>query len=226
VNEQPNAEFWERKYSSGHAQRYPWDFVVTFVFRNAAKDKPRGEVRILEVGCGTASNLWFAAREGFAVAGIDGSKSAIEAAQKRFAQGALTGDLRVGDFTALPFADNSFDLAIDRGAITCAPLAAGRKAVAEIARTLKRGGKFLFNPYSIAHSSAQGGRIDADGAVSDITSGSLTDSGRVYFYSRREAEDVLGQGLRLLKIEHLQLTDETAPQRLVHAEWRIVAEKP
>lgn len=226
MNERANADFWEGKYSTGHAQRYPWDFVVSFVFRNAPKDRPGDQVRILEVGCGTASNLWMAAREGFSVAGLDGSASAIATAQRRFAEDGLKGDLRVGDFTALPFADQSFDIAIDRGAITCAPLATGRKAVAEIARTLKPGGKFLFNPYSLAHSSAQGGRIDPDGAVTDIAAGSLSDSGGVYFYSRREAEAVLGTTLRLLKIEHLELTDETLPQRLVHAEWRIVAEKP
>jgi 2-polyprenyl-3-methyl-5-hydroxy-6-metoxy-1,4-benzoquinol methylase len=75
---------WEEKYSAGHAQRYPWDPVVTFIFRNAPRDRPRSEVRILEVGCGTASNLWFAAREGFNVAGVDGGESAIAYAKQRF----------------------------------------------------------------------------------------------------------------------------------------------
>lgn len=221
----PSANFWEEKYSAGHAQRYPWDFIVTFVFRNAPKDRPREQVRILEVGCGTASNLWFAAREGFSVAGVDGSESAIETAKRRFGAEGLKGDLRAGDFSKLPFADNTFDLAIDRGAITCAPRDAGRAAVAEVRRTLRPSGRFMFNPYSLAHSSAQAGRIAPDGLVSQINEGTLTDSGSMFFYSRRDAEMALASGWRILKLEHLEITDETFPARLVHAEWRIVAEK-
>ena len=103
---------WEEKYSQGHSERYPWDHVVSFVFRNYPRHKLRKDVKILEVGCGTGSNLWFAAREGFQVAGIDASPSAIAYAQQRFAADGLTGDLRQGDFTELPHESNSFDLAL------------------------------------------------------------------------------------------------------------------
>src|SRR5262245_53509995 len=117
---------WEDAiYGQGQKiSRYPFDIVVTFVYRNYPRHKPRHDVRILEVGCGSGNNLWFAAREGFQVAGIDGSSSAIAYAQKRFAEEGLTGDLRVGDFTQLPFESDSFDLAIDRGSLTCCGLSA------------------------------------------------------------------------------------------------------
>ena len=45
---------------------YPFDNVVTFLFRNYPKDK-QSEINILEVGCGGGNNLRFAAREGFNV---------------------------------------------------------------------------------------------------------------------------------------------------------------
>jgi len=58
---------WEQQiYGQGaHLNLYPFDVVVTFVFRNAPRDRPRSEVRIVEIGCGAGNNLWFAAREGF-----------------------------------------------------------------------------------------------------------------------------------------------------------------
>lgn len=41
---------WEEKYLAGYSARYPFDFVGSFIFRNLPKNKPRSEVRILEVG--------------------------------------------------------------------------------------------------------------------------------------------------------------------------------
>ena len=38
---------------------------------------------------------------------------------KRFEREGLSGDLRVGNFTSLPFDDNSFDLVIDRASLCC-----------------------------------------------------------------------------------------------------------
>jgi cyclopropane fatty-acyl-phospholipid synthase-like methyltransferase len=131
---------WEEKYSAGHAERYPWDCIVTFVYRYYPRDKQKQDVRILEVGCGAGSNLWFAAREGFDVTGIEGSASAIQYAQERFKLENLKGDLRVGDFTALPFTDNTFDLVIDRGSTyLCGPKCWQKSSIRSMASTKKGG---------------------------------------------------------------------------------------
>ena len=45
---------WEEKYSAGQEVRYPVDGIANFVYHNAPKDRPRHEVKVLEVGCGTA----------------------------------------------------------------------------------------------------------------------------------------------------------------------------
>ena len=89
---------WEEAiYSQGrHLNRYPFDAVVSFVYRYRPKVRAPQQIRILEVGCGAGNNLWFAAREGFDVAGIDGSDSAVDHARRRFEQEGLNGDLRVG----------------------------------------------------------------------------------------------------------------------------------
>lgn len=216
---------WEEKYSQGHAQRYPWDIVVSFVFRNYPRHKPRDEIRILEVGCGAGSNLWFAAREGFQVAGIDVSPSAIAYAQERFAKNGLTGDFRVGDFTQLPFDDDAFDLAIDRAAITCCGQSAAQQIVAEIRRILTGGGKFLFNPYSDRHSSYVSGQAGPDRLTLDISAGTLVGAGQICFYGRFDIETLFAEEWKLLSVQHQEIVEMIQPHYKVHAEWRVIAEK-
>lgn len=216
---------WDEKYAGGHEQRYPWDMVVSFVFRHAPRDRPRNGVRILEVGCGTGANLRFAAAEGFAVCGVDGSRHAIDTARRRFAEAGLEGDLRIADFTTLPFEDGSCDLAIDRGALSCCGTTALRAAIAGVARCLKPGGKFLFNPLADSHSSARAGRAGDDDLVVDIAAGTLQGAGHIRFVARREIEPLLAPGFRPLSIERKEIADMTGPAGMVHAEWIVIAEK-
>src|SRR5262249_51653966 len=129
------------------------------------------------------------------------------------------------DFTRLPFAAGAFDLAIDRGALTCCGYEAGRRAVAEVRRVLRDGGRFLFNPYSDRHSSAASGAAGRDGLRTAITEGSLVDSGAICFSGRRDVEAALAGGWRILDLQHVEATEVGRPHRLVHAEWRVVAER-
>ncbi|OOZ41830.1 hypothetical protein BOW53_02180 [Solemya pervernicosa gill symbiont] len=218
-------QVWEEKYSDGHQQRYPWDVIVSFVLRNAPKGVERSQIRILEVGCGTASNLWFASREGFTVAGVDASESAIATARKRFAEDGLRGDLRVADFTDLPFEESSFDMVIDRGALTCAPFSGIQLALEEVRRVLKVGGLFFFNPYSDLHSSRAAGSSDADGLTREIDGGTLVGVGQISFLGRNQVEHALSKGWSVRSLQHMEYREMLSPDYLVHAEWRVVAEK-
>jgi ubiquinone/menaquinone biosynthesis C-methylase UbiE len=158
---------WEEKYSSGHEQRYPWDCVVSFVFQNVPRDLLPENINILELGFGTGANLWFAAREGFSVSGIEGSESAVQCAKKKFLDLGYEGDLRKGDFCQLPFGDNFFHLVIDRASLTHVGLSEQKRAIDEVYRVLKKKGKFMYNPYSNEHSSSKSGNLSNDG-LSDL----------------------------------------------------------
>jgi SAM-dependent methyltransferase len=218
---------WEDKiYSQGqHLNRYPYDVVVSFVFRNYPRNKDRKNIRILEVGCGSGNNLWFAAREGFSVTGVDGSASAIEFARARFKQDGLTGDFHVGDFTQLPFQEALFDLVIDRGALTCCGFTSALVAVGEVRRVMVPGGKFLLNPYSDRHSSHISGKPGRDGETVDINDGSLVGVGPICFYGRHQVDRLIQGGWKALSVEHLELVNQVSPRFLVHAEWRVVVQK-
>jgi SAM-dependent methyltransferase len=222
---------WEEKYAGEHIQLAPWDTVVSFIFRHAPKDRPRKECRILEVGCGTASNLLFAARQGFAVAGVDAAPSAIEKARRLFAQEKAEGDLRTASFTELPFDDEAFDLAVDRAALTCAAPDQCRRAIGEIGRVLKPGGHFFFNPYSDRNSSAASGTSGGEGrrvggARADISEGTITGVGRIAFYSLSEVQEMFDPSLwALVQLQHMEYMDMLEPRRAIHAEWRVIARR-
>jgi len=222
----PVSHTWEGIYSEGRAlNRYPFDSVVQFIYRNYSRAKPRVETNILEIGCGAGNNLWFAAREGFTVFGIDGSPSAIKYAQKRLADEGLKGDLRVADFIKLPYEDDTFDFVIDRAALTCSTTSDAAKTIAEVHRVLLPGGKFFFNPYSDHHSSHVSGKPGANGLTVDISGGTLTGIGPVRFYGKREILGMFGEGWKVTSLRHVEFMEEQAPPYDCHAEWILTAEK-
>ena len=216
---------WETKYAAGHAQRYPWDCVVSFVYRQAPRDRSRGNGNVLEVGCRTGLNLWFAAREGFAVAGLDASPSAFDAARRRFETEGLQGDLWVGLCHELPWEDESVDLAIDRWSLMRVGHAVQRQAVAEVYRVLRPGGVFFSNGYSERHSSAQAGVRQPDGRVTGIARGTLVGAGGLHFSTHGDIETLFADLGEILVLEHVEVENLALMDERRHTEWRIVARK-
>ena len=98
---------------------------------------------VLELGCGGAQyGLQLAAR-GARVTGLDNSEAQLDHARRLQAQAGLTFPLVHGPAEALPFADASFDLVFcDFGAMTFAD---PYPTVPEVARVLRRGGRFAFS---------------------------------------------------------------------------------
>ncbi|MCS6243445.1 MAG: class I SAM-dependent methyltransferase [Opitutus sp.] len=163
------------------------------------------------------------------MAGIDGSVSAVDHARRRFEQEGLKGDLRVGLFGQLPWPDDSFDLVVDRGSLTCVAPAGQQEAVTEIHRVLRPGGYFFHNGYSSRHLSAQLGTKLPDGRTTDITSGSLVGVGALYFSTREDIFARFSHGWEIGSFEHVvsesvALSADTSPA-CTHAEWRVVVRK-
>jgi ubiquinone/menaquinone biosynthesis C-methylase UbiE len=224
-NHIPNV--WEEEiYGQGqHLNRYPFDNIVTFIYRNYPRDKERHDVKVLEVGCGSGNNLWFAAREGFSVTGIDGSKSAINYVKDRFKNENLEGTFIVGDFTMLPFKDEQFDIVIDRGSIVCVNLDGAKKAISEVARVLKHEGLFFLNLYSDRHSSYLSGILQNDGFTTDIKDGSLKGVGSLCFYGRKEIDYILKDLWYIQSIKHKTFDEYVNAKITTHTEWEIVLRK-
>lgn len=132
---------WDVKFKSRDWGKYPPEDLIRFVF-NHYKHCDRSKVEVLEVGCGPGANLWFLNREGFKISGIDYSPTAIELAckllEKNISETAL--NLKVGDFSELPWGDNTFDLIIDIFSIYANPIKTIKNTIKEIERVLKPGG--------------------------------------------------------------------------------------
>jgi SAM-dependent methyltransferase len=97
--------------------------------------KLKKEDQILDVGCGTGE-LMIELNHRYSVKGIDFSSTAIEFCKKRGLQ-----NIKTGDITNIPYADNSFDcvLALD----ILEHIKDDDIAVKELSRILKVGGKAI-----------------------------------------------------------------------------------
>ena len=225
---------WDAKYADGFVQYAPWDAVVTALFRKAPRDKAREETRILEIACGTASNILFAARMGFQVTGLDASPRAVALAKEFFSQAGLSGRIDQGDFTSLPYADGTFDMVIDRCGISHTGFDVAAQALGEVARVLRPGGVFFWIPFSDRHSSAasgvQGdtsdqGRIHG-GLRLDIREGDITGNGQACFYGAMDIQRLIRPPLwQLEHMVHLEYADFLVPCRSVYAAWQVTARR-
>lgn len=102
---------------------------------------------ILDVGCGTGYltlNLAQKFPQG-KIIGIDNAPKMIEIAQSKTKKENLFFQLADGE--GLPFTDNHFDLVLANASLQWME---GEKAVCEIARVLKKAGKFIFKTFGPA----------------------------------------------------------------------------
>jgi arsenite methyltransferase len=118
---------------------------------------------VLDIGCGAGTDLLLAARHvgptGRAI-GVDMTAAMRERASKGAAACGLANvDVRQGDATRLPVEDRGVDIVISNGVLNIVP--EKERAVAEIARVLKSGGRVQIADIII-------GEVLPDSALRDI----------------------------------------------------------
>jgi len=101
--------------------------------------------RLLEVGCGTGTDLLQFARGGAQVTGVDLTPRSIEIARRRFAVYDCAGTFAIGDAENLAFPDESFDVVYSFGVLHHTPDTEG--AINEVHRVLRRGGRAVVMLY-------------------------------------------------------------------------------
>lgn len=132
---------WEKIYKSRSWGMYPPEELIRFIATNYYSINNRKKIKILEVGCGTGANLWYLAREGFSVYGIDGSRIAIKLLKQRFKKENLTGQFIIGEINNLPWDTGEFDCVIDNNCLSCNTEKDTQQIINEIHRVLKNKGK-------------------------------------------------------------------------------------
>ena len=106
--------------------------------------RPTEGMKVLEIGCGTGTNLELFADAGCEVAGVDLSPSMIDLAKKKLADRA---DLRLGDASEMPFADGSFDLVLSFLTLHEMPTDIRSPVLQEMVRVAGPAGKVLLIDY-------------------------------------------------------------------------------
>lgn len=141
---------WEDIFNNQSWGKYPGEDLIRFVARNFYHVPDRSQVKILEVGCGPGANLWFMAREGFSISGIDGSQTAVNLARSKLDLECpdWMGMLHCGDIAQLPFMDMTFDAVIDNECLYCNPFESSRLIYSEMARVTKVGGKLFSRTFA------------------------------------------------------------------------------
>lgn len=215
---------WNDIYRKGQQlNKYPYSSIVSFIFSKAKPTKADGtQTEVLEIGCGAANNLWFAAREGYAVTGFEASEIALDFARKRFAEDGLKGRFDQGDFTDLPYPDSQFDLAFERSALNQTPKSSARKAVAEILRVLKPGALF-YAEISSDRATVRGTK-NSDGLMTNIE-GPYSGYGQCSFYSKADIENLFDGLLKIKSLSHNETKTQLPRSNEVFAHWSILAEK-
>lgn len=128
------------------AQRlYPNEELLRF-FGNALfklKETERKKIKVLELGCGSCSNLWMVAHEGFKAYGIDISQESISLGRKMLEKWRVKGELQVASMTDLPYKNSQFDVVIDVFSANCLNIKDFQICLKEVARVLKKNGNFF-----------------------------------------------------------------------------------
>ncbi|TEY02792.1 class I SAM-dependent methyltransferase [Campylobacter sp. US33a] len=142
-----SANLWNEIFTNKEWGKYPSENLIRFIARNFYNAKNRNEIHILELGLGTGANLWFCAREGFRVSGIEWSKTGVERFKKRLDDENLSiqiDEILTGDYEVKldEFKDESFDCIIDSCSLCCNDFNKTKRIFDKAISKLKIGSKF------------------------------------------------------------------------------------
>lgn len=220
-----NYQAWEDRHATQGWGKYPNEHVIRAVMWFLGKQQNKSRFRILEIGCGSGANLWFIGSEGFRIAGLDISETAIVNAYKLIAQYGIRPedvDLRVGDFQDMPWNDTTFDMVVDVEALVHMPLAGIRAAVKEVSRVLRPGGLLFSVMFGGGTTGAGSGKMLEPGTTMNPTIGPIADIGVVHFATLEELTSLFSP----LEIVNVDSCDRTTRNGRDHIfEWLITARR-
>ena len=216
---------WDGVFKNKSWGKYPSEPLIRLIAKNLYDKPDHSKIKILEVGPGTGANLWYFAREGFSVYGVDGSETALKIAQARLNSEIPNwkGILKIGDVCDIDFNSNMFDCVIDIECLSCLKEKDIALASSEIFRILKPGGIFIsraFGKSTIGYGT--GKKIEDNTFICDV--GPLKNLGSIRFIDLEDIERIYPKELFKTKsIESITYSLQNRTQ--VVQEWIIEKEK-
>ena len=221
-----NSEIWENIFASNEWGKYPAISVVKFVARNFYKVEDRKQVKILEIGSGSGANLWFMAREGFTVYGIDFSPTACEKLINRLGAENLSdrvGEVLTGDYAEklLEFEDGFFDAIVDVESLYCNSFESSRKIVEICFEKLKPGGLMFSQTFSDKTWGLEGNEVGYHAVLP--VDGPMANMGYSRYTTKEDIDklyNLVSNRIKNVELQELQLNNE----KLI-SEWIVEVEK-
>lgn len=147
-NIQETKKWFDNSYekSGFGAQRlYPNEELLRFIGKNyfSYSKNERRKIKVLEVGCGSCSNLWMIAKEGFDAYGIDLSKESLDLGKLMLDHWGVEATLIECSMTDMPFQEREFDFICDVFSSYCLNIQEYMIFLDGVARTIKDNGKFF-----------------------------------------------------------------------------------
>ncbi len=138
------SETWQELHKSANWGRWPAESVVAYFCGRWAPTERRA-VHVLDVGCGAGANTRMLVDEGFTTVALDCSQDALTRTKYNLRRWDLPKvELVCHDLSnPLPFSDGQFSAILDSLTLTHLSDDQHRAALAEIARVLKPGGRFV-----------------------------------------------------------------------------------
>lgn len=210
---------WETVFKEQEWGKYPPECLIRFIAANYYK-KDRKTVKILELGSGTGANLWFMAREGFDVYGIECSKTAVERSKQRLQSEGLKADITIGDIAVLPYQFSYFDAVVDGDCLYCNSTEDTKSILREVKRVLKKDG--LFFSRTPTDKMYIGKLFDKVGDMeySNIADGPLKGKGLARLLDRARLNRLYGEFFNILTIDKEEESRDNAA--VLVSKWLIV----
>jgi len=197
---------WEEIHHGREWGKYPSEPVIRFVARNFYALN-RGEVKILDFGCGQGAHTWYLAREGFDVYAFDGSASAVEKAQEYLLHENLNAKFSVMDGINVKYQSDFFDAVIDNACVGHNKLENIKAMYSEIYRILKYNGKLFTSFFSTKTTGFGTGEQIEKNTYNNIMTGPLEGLGIVHFWDEGELKEVINNaGFSNIEIEKTTYT--------------------
>lgn len=212
---------WEEVYKANqHMAAWPWSDIVAEVMLL----KPTKNTRVLEIGCGPGANIPFFLDIGVEYFCIDGSETAVSKVKTTFPS--LENRISCCDFTKeIPFS-GSFDLIIDRAALTHNDTASIKRFLKMIKSKLNENGKYIgVDWFSKDHSYAKptDATVIIDSHTMDNCKGFFESVGPVHFSDQDHILDLF-RDFECLKLEH-KINFQKFPSEEKFATWNFIFEK-
>lgn len=215
-------KIWNDIFKNNQWGRYPAEDLIRFSSKYLNIKKNKRKINIIELGCGPGGNLWYFAKNGFSINGIDGSKIAIKNANKYLDKMSPNwqGELEVADLTNYSFKKDSYDAVVDNEFSCCLDYKETKFLYEKLYHSLKNNGKIFLRTFAIgSYGYKSGKKISYNTFLPSVGNIKM---GTQRFSSKRDINLILHK-FEILSIEKIIRTINNSQDKII--EWIVVAKK-